>query len=460
MTNNSRSVLALTSAASMMVALDLTVVATALSRIRTDLHASMQELEWTVNAYSLSFAVLLMSGAALGDRFGRRRVFTLGLGLFTLASVGCALTSDPGWLIAARAVQGSGSALVLPLAMALLSAAFPPERRARALGVFSGVTGLAVVIGPVIGGAVTQGLAWQWIFWFNVPFGLVVIPLAIRKIPESRGPGGRLDGGGLVLATAAALALVFGMIQTNVPALVAGPVLLAAFVAWELRAREPMIPMGLFRSRGFSAGNTAALMLYASLYGGLFFVSQYLQIGRGCGPFAEGVEMIAWSAAVTFVAPVSGALVNRIGPRRLTVAGLALQALAMGGLALVVTPDVPYWQVAVPLFVSGIGLSMAMPAVQTSVVNSVAPIQIGKASGVFNTLRQFGAALGVTVLSPVFTAVGGYATPRSFTDGFGAAMGVSAAMAAAGVVAALAIPGPARTPAAAPAAAPREAALR
>ncbi|MFD0539725.1 MFS transporter [Actinomadura luteofluorescens] len=259
--------LGLTATASLMVALDATVVTTALARIRLDLAASMEQLEWTVNAYGLSFAVLLMTGAALGDRFGRRRMFVSGLGLFTAASAACAAAPGIGWLIAARAVQGCGSALVMPLAMALLSAGFPPSRRARALGVFAGVTGLAVVAGPVVGGVVTEGLAWQWIFWLNVPIGLAVIPLVLRYVPESRGGGGSFDLGGVLLVTGGALGLVWGLIRANGSgwgalevdgALAAGTLLLAAFVAWELRVREPMVPMRLLRSRGFSAGNAAA----------------------------------------------------------------------------------------------------------------------------------------------------------------------------------------------------------
>ncbi|MCP9951161.1 DHA2 family efflux MFS transporter permease subunit [Actinomadura madurae] len=443
-------VLGLASAASVMVALDATVVTTALSRIRLDLGTSMEQLEWTVNAYSLSFAVLLMTGAVLGDRFGRRLVFTAGLALFTAASAACALAPDVGWLIAARAVQGTGAALVMPLAMALLSAAYPPPDRPKALGLFAGLTGLAVVGGPVIGGAVTQGLAWEWIFWLNLPIGLVVVPLVLRRVPESRGGGRAVDAAGLVLVTGAALGLVWGLVRSQAAgwgsaevagSLIAGVVCGAAFVAWERVARQPMVPLELFRLRGFAAGNAAGVFLYAALYGSLFFAAQYFQTGRGDRPLAAGLHLLAWTASVTVVAPVAGRLVNRVGARPPAAAGLALQAAGMGWLALAATPSVPYWQLVAPMLVAGAGVSMAMPATQTAVLNAVAPQRIGNASGVFNTGRQLGGVFGVALLALAFGRAGSYAGPDAFADGFAAATGVSAALSLAGALAALAIPG-------------------
>jgi len=251
-------VLALASLASLMVALDALVVATALSTIRVDLGASIEALQWTMNAYNLSFAVLLLTGAALGDRFGRQRMFVAGLSLFVAASAACALARSAGSLIAARAVQGAGAALVMPLVMALLSAAFPPQERGKALGIFSGLTGLALIAGLVVGGAVAEGIAWQWIFWINIPIGLIAIPLVRSRIPESFGPGTAIDMLGVVLVTGAALGLVWGFMRGNnvgwtspevVAALVGGFLLAIAFVIWELRADAPMLPMRLFRSR-------------------------------------------------------------------------------------------------------------------------------------------------------------------------------------------------------------------
>ncbi|MFC0038732.1 MFS transporter [Actinomadura rayongensis] len=446
--------LGLTATASLMVALDATAVSTALARIRLDLAATVEQLEWTVNAYSLSFAVLLMTGAALGDRFGRRRMFAAGLGLFTAASAACALAPDVGWLIAARAVQGSGAALVMPLAMALLSNGFPPERRAKALGVFAGITGLAVVAGPVVGGIVTEGLAWQWIFWLNVPIGLVVIPLVLRDVPESRGAGTSFDLGGVVLVTGGALGLAWGLVRSGSAgwdaaevdgALAAGALLTAAFIVWELRAEKPMVPLRLLRERGFSAGNAAGFLMYAALYGSLFFVAQFFQTSLGDGPMITGLRLMPWTGTVTVVAPVAGALVNRIGARTLTVAGLTLQAVGMVWLSLAADPDAAYPALVAPMIIAGAGISMAMPAVQTAVINAVAPQRIGTASGVFNTLRQLAAVFGVAVLAAVFTAHGGYGGARAFADGFAPALAVSGAFSLAGAVAALLIPRAART---------------
>jgi EmrB/QacA subfamily drug resistance transporter len=412
-----------------MIALDALVVTTALSTIRLDLGASIEQLEWTVNAYTLSFAVLLMTGAALGDRFGRRRLFTAGLGLFVAASAGCALAPDVGWLIAARAVQGTGAALVMPLALALLSAAFPPERRAWALGIFSGVTGLAVLGGPVVGGAITQGIAWEWIFWLNVPIGLVTILLVPRRIEESFGPKTALDILGLALATGAALGMVWGLVRGNaagwgsvevVAALAAGVLLAVAFVLWELRAREPMLPMRLFRSRAFSSGNASIFFLTASLFGAVFFMAQFLQTAQHHGPLDAGLRLLPLTATLFLIAPIA-------------------------------QPDLAYAQMIAPLVIAGAGVSMALPATQSAVVSSVAPQHIGKASGTFSTMRQLGGAFGIAILVAVFASAGSYVSAQAFSDGFASAIGVSAGLSLAGAIAGLALPAQRRAIRAAPA---------
>ena len=279
-----------------------------------------------------------MTFAALGDRYGRRRLFAAGLTLFVLASAACAFAPNVGLLIAARAVQGAGAAMVMPLALALLSAAYPPERRGWALGIFVGVTGLAVLGGPVVGGAITQGIAWQWIFWLNVPIGVVVVPLVLSRIEESFGPRAALDVPGLALATGAALGLVWGLVRANsagwasvevLAALAGGVVLGAAFVAWELRAREPMLPMRLFRSRAFSSGNAATFLLHASLFGSVFFMAQFQQIALGQGPLDAGLRLLPWTATLFLIAPRAGALLDRLGERPLIALGLSMQAVGM-----------------------------------------------------------------------------------------------------------------------------------
>jgi EmrB/QacA subfamily drug resistance transporter len=437
-------VLALASVASFMVALDALVVTTALSTIQRDLGASVETLAWTVNAYNLTFAVLLLTGAALGDRFGRRCLFVAGLALFVASSVGCALAASIGWLIAGRAVQGAGAALVMPLAMALLSAAFPREARAKALGIFSGVAGLALIAGPVVGGVIVEGLAWPWIFWLNLPIGLVSIALARRRIPESFGPGTALDGAGLAFATGAVLGLVWGLARGNdsgwasseiVAALSAGCLLAVGFIVWERHAAAPMVPLRLFRSRAFASGIAASFLFYAAMYGTLFLLPQFLQTAQGHGPLDAGLRLLPWTATLFVVAPVAGALVNRIGERPLIIIGLLLQAAGMAWIGrIAATPDAA---LAVPLIVAGAGVSMAMPAAQNAVLGAVAPGEIGKASGVFNTVRYVGGAFGIALQVAVFAGVGGSGSRAAFSAGFAPAIGVAAALSLLGAIAGL-----------------------
>jgi EmrB/QacA subfamily drug resistance transporter len=447
---HSRWVLALASVASLMVALDTLVVSTSLSTIRVDLGASVAQLEWTINAYNLSFAVLLMTGAALGDRFGRRRVFALGLGIFVAGSAACAVAPDIGTLIAARALQGAGAALVMPLGLALVSAAFAPERRGQALGIYFAVTGLAVASGPVVGGAISEGLAWQWIFWINVPLGIAVIPFVLRRIRESHGPDSAIDLVGLFLVTASAFAAVWGLVRGNpagwgspevVASIAAGVVLAVAFVRWELRTPDPMLPMRFFRSRAFTAGNVAVFFSVASLFGAVFFLAQFLQTGLGYGPLGAGLRLLPWTVTLFFVAPVAGALVDRFGERPFMVAGLTLQGIGMGWIALIAGPGMSYTQLVAPLIVAGCGVSMSFPAAQNSVVGSVPAEAVGKAAGINSTMRELGGVFGIAVLVAVFSEAGSYASPQAFSDGFAPALGVTAALSLAGALVGLGLPG-------------------
>jgi EmrB/QacA subfamily drug resistance transporter len=448
-THTTRWVLALTGIGSLMAALDTLVVSTTLSTIRLDLHASVEQLEWTVNAYNLSFAVLLITGAALGDRFGRRKMYAVGLGLFAIASAASALAPNVGTLVAARAVQGAGAALILPLGLALLTAAFPPERRGAAIGIFGAVTGIAVASGPLVGGAIVQGLAWQWIFWINVPIGLAAIPFVLRKLDESFGPDTGLDIPGLALITVGALGIVWGLVRGNqagwgsaevVFALAAGALLVAAFVAWERRAREPMLPMRLFRSRAFAAANTAIFFTLASLFGAVFFYAQLLQTGDGFGPLASGLRLLPWTATFITIAPLAGALADRIGERPLMVTGLSLQAAGMAWLALIAEPGMAYSHMIAPFIVTGTGISLAIPSAQTSAVGSVESDAIGKAAGVNSMMRELGGVFGIALVVAVFASAGSYASAASFVDGFRPAIGVAAGLAFAGALASLALP--------------------
>ncbi len=437
MTSTQRWTLALASLAGLMVSLDTLVVTTALSTIRLDLHASLAQLEWTVNAYNLSFAVLLMTAAALGDRFGRRRLLAAGVGLFVAASIGSALAPSVGALIAGRALQGVGAALVTTLALAVVGTAFPPERRGAALGIFFAVNGLAVASGPLVGGAVVEGISWHWIFWINVPLGLALIPLVLARVPESRGPESKLDLRGLALVTGGMLGIVWGLVRANTagwgsPEIVAtlggGLLLVAAFVAWQLRAPDPMLPMRFFRSRAFSAGNAAIFCAVGSLFCGVFFMAQFLQTGLGYGPLGAGLRLLPWTATLFFVAPVAGALVDRIGERPFLVLGPALQATGMGWIALIAHPGMPYGELIAPLMVAGVGISMSFPAAQNSVVGAVPAEAIGKASGTNMTMRELGGVFGIAIGVAAFAGAGSYATPAAFSDGFVAAMTVSAGL--------------------------------
>ncbi len=415
-----RWVVVLTAIGSLMAALDTLVVSTALSTIRLDLGASVEQLEWTVNAYNLSFAVLLMTGAALGDRYGRRNLYALGVALFTAASAACALAPNVGVLIAARALQGAGSALLVPLGLALLSAAFPPERRGAAIGMFSAITGLAVASGPLIGGAVVQGLAWQWIFWINVPIGAVAVPLVLTKMRESHGTDTSLDLRGLALVTGGVLGFVWALVRGNeagwgspevVGSFVLGAVLIAAFVAWELRTSEPMLPMGFFRSRAFSAGNAAIFLTFASLFSAVFFYAQLLQTGLGYDALGAGLRLMPWTATFITVAPVVGALVDKVGERPFMVAGLSLQATGLAWLALIAEPGMAYSQMLAPFIVGGVGVSMAIPAAQNSVLGSMAESALGKAAGANSMMRELGGVFGVAVVVAVFAGAGSFASP-------------------------------------------------
>ena len=442
-------VVVLSGVASMMAALDTVVVATALSTIRVHLHASVGQLEWTVNAYNLSFAVLLMTAAALGDRFGRKRMFAFGLGLFSAASAACALSPDVGFLIAARAVQGAGAALILPLALAILTAAFPPEKRGTAIGMFSAVTGISVALGPIIGGAIVHGIDWPWIFWVNVPIGLLAIPLVLARLDESFGNRVALDIPGVALITAAAFGVVWGLVRGNaagwgsaevIGSLIAGTVLAIAFVRWELRAREPMLPMRFFRSRTFTAGNAAIFFVLGSLFSEVFFFPQLLQAGLHYDALQTGLRLMVWTCTFILVAPGVGALVDRIGERPLMVSGLLIQAGGSAWIASIARPNLPFSHLVAPLIVAGVGISMAIPSAQNSVVGSATLETAGKLAGINSMMRELGGVFGIAVAVAVFAGFGSYASARAFTNGFGPAIWVSAGLALLGALCGLALP--------------------
>jgi EmrB/QacA subfamily drug resistance transporter len=439
---------AITSTALFMVTLDNLVVTTALPVIRKDLHAGISGLEWTVNAYTLTFAVLLLTGAALGDRLGRRRVFAVGIGIFTAASAAAALAPSIGALDAARAVQGLGGALVMPLTLTILSAAVPPQRRGLALGAWGGISGLAVAFGPLVGGAVVSGISWHWIFWLNVPFGIALIPLALTRLQESYGPAKRLDLRGLVLASAGLFGIVWGLVRGNalgwgsaqiVGSIVVGLALVALFAAWELRSPAPMLPMRFFKNRTFSLANGASLFMSFGMFGSIFLLAQFFQTVQGYSPLGSGLRILPWTAMPMIVAPIAGALSDRIGGHKLLGAGLALQASGLAWIAAVSTPTTPYIDLVGPFVISGIGMGLFFAPVANVVLSAVRPEEEGQASGANNAIRELGGVFGVAVLAAVFSAYGGYGSGTSFVDGMTPAVYIGAGIVAVGSLLAFSI---------------------
>jgi EmrB/QacA subfamily drug resistance transporter len=440
--------LALTSVGLFMVTLDALVVATALPAIQRDVHASISTLEWTVNAYALTYAAGIVTAAALGDRLGRRRVFIAGLGLFSAASAACALAPSAGLLLAARAVQGVGAAAVTPLSLTLLTAAFPPARRGAVVGLWGAIGGLAVAGGPVIGGAITQGIDWHWIFWLNVPIGVVAMALSRVRIAETLGAQTRLDLRGMGLVSAAALALVWGLVRSGssgwgsaevLVSLIGALTLALLCAAWERRAPAPMLPPGLFARRSFAAANATAFLMTAAIMAAAFLIAQYFQFVLGQSPLAAGLRLLPWTATPILIAPAAGALSDRIGARPLMVTGMLLQAVGLGWFAALATTHVSYGSLVVPLVIAGTGISMVLPTAPAAALGAVEPADLGKASGATNTLQRLGGVFGVAVATAVFSAHGRLGTAATFAAGFRPALAVAAGLSLAGAGAALAV---------------------
>ncbi|RMI29880.1 DHA2 family efflux MFS transporter permease subunit [Nocardia stercoris] len=433
-----------------MVTLDNLVVTNALPVIKTQLHASLTDLAWFVNAYTLAFASLLLTMSSLGDRFGRRRVFLAGITLFTLASAACALATGPAELIAARAVQGAGAAAVMPLSLTLLSAAVPEKMRSAAIGIWGGISGLGVAVGPVVGGAVVQGLNWHWIFWLNVPIGLLVVPFAAAVLSESFGGAKRLDLVGLVLSATGVLSLVYGVVhgagdgwtsRTVLSTLIAGGVLLALFIGWELRTDHPMLPLRLFSSRSFSAVNLVTFTFSVGTFGAIFLLAQYFQVVEHYTPLGSGIATLPWTLAPMFVAPVAGLVVDRVGPRVLIGAGQALIAIALAWMAAVTHVSTDYLAIAPAFVLGGVGMGLTFAPISSVVMDSASSADQGIASGTSNTIREVGVAMGVAVLASVFASYGAYFTGATYVAGLVPAVRTGAVIVAVGAVVALLLPG-------------------
>lgn len=451
----------ITGLALFMASLDNLVVSTALPVIRVHLHAGLSGLEWTVNAYTLTFAVLLLSSAAIGERFGRRRTFTLGIVVFTVASAAAALAPNIGVLVAARAVEGAGGAMIMPLSLTLLSSAVAPERRNAALGIWGAIGGAAVALGPLVGGAVTSGWSWQYIFWLNVPLGIVLVPLARWKLAESRGAQGRLDLAGLGLVSLGLFGIVLGLVRGNehgwasssvLASFVVGTVVLAAFVWWELRTDHPMLDLRLFANRAFTAVNLTAMFFSFGMFGSIFFLSQFLQTVQGYSPLSAGLRVLPWTGMPMVLAPLVGKLAERWGGKPLVVTGLGLQAAALAWLGGLSTPSTPYPDLVAPFVVAGVGMTLFFVPLASLVLGSVPKELEGVASGANAAFRELGGVFGIAVLGAIFSAKGGYSSGQSYVNGLVPAITVGAVVVALGAVAAATVPGRRRARAAARAA--------
>jgi len=444
-------VLGLTSTAYFMVVIDSVVVITALPRMQHDLKVGLSSLQWTLNAYGIAFAAGIITAAALGDRFGRRRIFNLGLALFTIASAACALAPNASELIAARTVQGLGGAIILPLSLTILTTAFPPERRAMIVGVYGGLAGLAVAAGPLIGGGITEGIDWHWIFWINVPIGVVALGLCVRLLPESYGARERLDLTGVGLVTGCVVALVWALVRANqsgwaspeiVSTLAAGTLLLLLFVAWESRRTDPMVPLRIFRNQTFAVGNVTTFLMSGAIFAGAYFITQEFQFARGYSPVSTGLRLLPFFATPMLISPLAGAIAGKVGLRPVMVLGLTLQAVGFTWVCFRGGLGTSWVELTFALLVAGIGISMALPTVPTAVLGAVEPGEMGKASGINYMTQQLGRVFAIAIGTSVFVAYGHLGTPASVTSGFKPALVACTVFAVLAALTAVGITGP------------------
>jgi EmrB/QacA subfamily drug resistance transporter len=417
--------------------------------LHSEFGASVEELQWFMNAYTLAFASTILMAVALGDRFGRRTLFVIGIVVFTLSSALAALATDPGQLIAARAAQGFGAAAIMPLSLTLLAGAVPLARRPLAIGIWGGVAGLGVATGPLIGGAVLEGWAWQAIFWINVPVGVVSVALALLALPNSFGARLRADVLGLVLSGLGLLGVVYGIVRGNeagwssfevLGSLIAGGILLAAFVAWEARSSAPLLPLRLFRDRSFTVANLAGFGFSFGAFGSIFILIQFLQVVQGSTPLEAALQTSPWTLAPMVVAPLAGFFAGRVGTRNLIVTGLLALSGALFWLTTLLEPGIEYSAYVAPFILAGIGMGLVFAPSSTAVLATMVPDDHAKASGTNSMLREVGVALGIAVSTAVFTGAGGGLTPADYTMGAQPAVVVGAAVLLVSALVALLLP--------------------
>jgi EmrB/QacA subfamily drug resistance transporter len=435
-----------------MIMLDNTVVNVALPSIQRSLGAGLSELEWVVDAYALTFAVLMLSGGKLADHFGRRRIFLLGLAVFTGTSLACGLADSAGTLIVWRALQGAGAALMMPATLAIISAAFPPRQRGLAIGIWAGVSAMALAIGPLVGGLLTQHIDWSWIFFINVPVGILGILVGRIVIAETRDAsrGQSLDLPGLAVSAAALFALTFGLIEASHYGWTSPTILalfavaaagLALFVQLERSRRAPMLDLSLFRNRTFAGANLVALLVTLAMFGVFFFMSLFVQQILGYSPVQAGAIFLPMTVLIIVVAPPAGRLTDRVGSRWLIAAGLTLLAISLV-LFSRLDEGADFWSLLPALVVGGLGMASVMTPMSAAAMGSVPVDKAGVASGVLNTFRQVGGALGIALMGAILTSrqssalADGATGPEAFLAGFHTALEVAAVIAAVGAVAA------------------------
>ena len=431
-----------------MVTLDALVVVTALPSIHADLGGGVSSLQWTVNAYNIAYAAGIITASTLGDRLGRRRLFRFGIGLFTAASAACALAPSLSVLIACRAVQGCGAAIVMPLGLTLLTSAFPEERRGAVVGVWGGIAGLGVASGPLVGGGVTQGLDWHWVFWVNVPIGIAAVVATRFVLRPTPGTRTQLDLPGMVLAAAGPAALVWGLVDApqvgwgaprTLIALALGVAAIGGFIARQASTTAPMIPLSMFRSRTFSAAAIATFLMSGSTFAAAFFTSEFFQLGRGDSPFSAGLRFLPWTGTPLLVAPIAGMLFDRIGARRLAVPGLIMQGIGFLWISQLAYGHAGYGAFVAPFLIAGVGVSMALPSLPSAAMNAAPPQLLGRAAGVLNTMQQLGAVIGIALLTVVFNDNGSLTTPAAVTHGYRSAEAAAAGLSILAAVAALSV---------------------
>jgi EmrB/QacA subfamily drug resistance transporter len=435
-----------------MIMLDNTVVNVALPAIQDDLRITRSELEWTVAAYALTFASLLLTGGKLGDLLGRRLIFVIGLVVFTGSSLFCGLSSSAPELIAARAVQGVGAALMMPATLSIISATFAVRERGMAIGIWAGVSAMALAIGPLLGGIITEHISWNWIFYVNVPIGIVGVAAALLVVPESRDTSHeqRLDLPGLLSSGIGLLAIVYALIEANtygwtstriLTLFVIGAVALTAFVLLELHQRLPMLDLSLFKSGTFAGANLVAILVTLAMFGIFVFFPIYMQTFRGWSPIQAGAALLPWTILIVIFAPIAGKLSDRVGSRWLMASGMTVVA-ACCLLLSTVTLHSTFWHMLPAFVLGGLGMSFVMTPMSAAAMGAAPVDKAGVASGVLNTFRQVGVALGIAVTGAIVAdraaaaARGGAAPPQAFVDGLTFAMRVSAAICFAAAVAA------------------------